>query len=117
MQFSGRVDGCSAYVRIQPRWLEWSLVGREWVIRMAPIASVTAVVSEAGLLKSSLIVSTNLGTVEFRVQPETCEPARALLVRLVAGAPAEPAVELINLKWQFDQDAVDDLDHDQGRAQ
>jgi hypothetical protein len=117
MQFSARVDGCSAYVRIQPRRLEWSLVGREWVIQMAPIASVTAVVSESGSLKSSLIVSTNVGRVEFRVQPESCELARALLVQLVAEATAEPVVELINLKWQFDQDAVDDLDHDHGRAQ
>ena len=62
MQFSARVDGCSAYVRIQPRRLEWSLVGREWVIQMAPIASVTAITSEAGSLRSSLIVVTNVGT-------------------------------------------------------
>ena len=116
MQFSARVDGCSAYVRIQPSRLEWSLVGREWVIQMAPIASVAAIASEPGSLKSSLIVATNVGTVEFRIQPETCEQARALLVQLVAAATAEPVVELINLKWTFDADAVDDLDHDGGRA-
>jgi hypothetical protein len=120
MQFSARVDGCSAYVRIQPSRLEWSLVGREWVIVMAPIASVTAVASEPGSLKSTLVVTTSVGTVEFRIQPETCEMARALLVRLVAevtvAATAEPIAELINLKWTFDQDAVDHLDHDGGRA-
>lgn len=129
MQFSARVDGCSAYVRIQPSRLEWSLVGREWVIVMAPIASVTAIASEPGSLKSSLIVATNVGAVEFRIQPETCEQARALLVRLVAEAAAESVVaasedghqgngvdELINLKWLFDANAVDDLDHDGGRA-
>jgi hypothetical protein len=128
MQFSARVDGSSAYVRIQPSRLEWSLVGREWVIVMAPIASVTAVASEPGSLKSSLVVTTNVGTVEFRIQPETCETARTLLLRLVAESAADPVVaepeaadpgsasELINLRWMFDADAVDDLDHDGGRA-
>jgi hypothetical protein len=118
MQFSARVDGCSAYVRIQQRRLEWSLVGREWVIQMAPIASVTAVVSQPGSLRSSLTVATSVGTVEFRIQPETCEPARALLAQLVIAAASAPPVasELINLKWMFDADAVDDLDHDGGRA-
>ena len=62
MQFPPRVDGCSAYVRVQPRRLEWSLVGREWVIQMAPIASVPATTSEAGSLRSSLIVVTIVGT-------------------------------------------------------
>ena len=129
MQFSARVDGCSAYVRIQPRRLEWSLVGREWVIQMAPIASVTAIDSEPGSLKSSLIVATNVGTVEFRIHPDTCEPARALLVRLVAETAAEPVVatseavgdgntvdELINLKWMFDTTAVDDFSFDETRG-
>lgn len=122
MQFSASVDGCSAYVRFQQRRLEWSLLGSEWVIQMAPVASVTAIVSEPGSLKSSLIVATNVGTVEFRLQPETCELARALLVRLVAETDAEAVGErntvdeLINLKWMFDADAVDDLDHDDSRA-
>ena len=129
MQFSARVDGCSAYVRIQPRRLEWSLVGREWVIQMAPIASVTAITSEPGSLKSSLIVVTNVGTVEFRIQSETCELARAVLERLVAEAAAEAVAstsdagvdgnavdELINLKWMFDTDGVDDFSFDETRG-
>ena len=129
MQFSARVDGCSAYVRIQRRRLEWSLVGREWVIQMTPIVSVTAITSEPGSLKSSLIVVTNVGTVEFRIQPEIREPARALLERLVAETAAEAvgstseAVlddntvdELINLKWMFDTNAVDDFSFDETRG-
>lgn len=122
MQFSARVDGCSAYVRIQPRRLEWSLVGRDWVIQMAPIASVTVITSEPGSLKSSLIVVTNVGTVEFRIQPEVCEPARTLLEQLVAETAVEAVVdgntadELIDLKWMFDTDAVDDFSFDETRG-
>ncbi len=122
MQFSARVGDSSACVRIKASRLEWSLVGRQWVIQMAPMASVSAVCSETGLSKSNLFVTTTLGVADFCVDPNTAEQARALLTVLIAAAQAQPdqAVggsssdhhhddtdELINLKWMVDATADD----------
>ena len=117
MQFSARVGSSSACVRIKPSRLEWSLVGRQWVIQMAPMASISAVSTETGLSKSNLFVTTSLGVADFCVEPQTAEQARTLLTRLVtetqqvlqAAASASPgddqgcsAEDLINLKWVVD---------------
>ena len=122
MQFSARVGGSSACVRIKSGRLEWSLVGRQWVIQMVPLASISAVSSETGLSKSNLFVTTTLGVADFCVEPETAEQARALLTHLIADAQAQPAVaanashiddvdlaadDLINLKWMVDTNSDD----------
>jgi hypothetical protein len=122
MQFSARVGGSSSCVRIKSSRLEWSQVGRQWVIQMAPMASISAVSCEAGLSKSNLFVTTTLGVADFCVDPETAEQARNLLTRLIADAQARPDVaagtstagdhddsvaELINLMWLVD--ITDDL--------
>jgi hypothetical protein len=120
MQFAARVNGASACVRVQARRLEWSLIGRQWVIQMAPMSSITAIAIEPGLLKSTLVVRTNVGTAEFRVRPEVAHSALSLLASLMsegsdaveeakhAGrAPATSVDELINLKWMFDSGVVD----------
>jgi hypothetical protein len=130
MQFWGRVGDDSAYVRIQGSRLEWSLVGRQWVIEMAPMTSIIAVSAEPGGDTSSLVITTVVGSVEFILPAETGEEAAALLIRLVAeaaeqslAATASPIVdrdsqvdELINLRWMFDAAVVDDLDCDEEPA-
>jgi hypothetical protein len=133
MQFWGRVGDDSAYIRIQRRRLEWSLVGRQWVIEMAPITSITSILSvtaEPGNDISTLVVTTAVGSVEFLLRPETAEEAASLLVRLVAEAGeqsvasmASPVVdggaqvdELINLRWMFDAAVVDEFDCDEEPA-
>lgn len=111
-------------MRVQKSRLEWSLVGRQWLIQMAPMTSITTVISEPGRVKSRLIVTTTVGTVEFRVKPGIEDGARALLSRLVSeagqsqiGASAmlpvnqgTTADELINLKWMFDAGAADSFE-------
>ncbi len=114
MQFSARVGRSSACVRIKSSRLEWSLVGRQWVIQMAPLASISAVSTETGLSRSNLFVTTTLGVADFCVDPDTAEQARTLLTQLIAAAQAQPDAaasattagphddctdELINLKW------------------
>ena len=84
MQFSARVGSSSACVRIKASRLEWSLVGREWVIQMAPMASISTLSSEAGLSTSNLFVTSTLGVADFCVDPNSSgaidfeEPARLL---------------------------------------
>jgi hypothetical protein len=126
MQFWGHVGDDSAYVRIQGSRLEWSLVGRQWVIDMAPVTSIIAVTAEPGDDVSSLVVTTVIGSVEFLLPLETAEEAESLLSRLVAqaaqslAATTSPAAdggarvdELINLRWMFDAVAVDERDRDE----
>ena len=117
-------------MRVQRSRLEWSLVGRQWIIQMAPMTSIATVMCGPGEVKSSLIVSTTVGTVEFRVEPGIADEARVLLSRLVAeageaaiAASAAPpasqgtdADELINLKWMFDSDAADSFEFDEAPA-
>ena len=79
MQFSARVGKSRACVRIRSNRIEWSLVGRQWAIQMAPMASITDVTSERGHSKSKLVVTTTVGTVEFRIEPKTAAQARTLL--------------------------------------
>jgi hypothetical protein len=117
MQFWGRVDGGRAYVRIQGSRLEWSRVGQEWIITMAPMTSITAVRTQDRSATSSLIVSTTVGIVEFKLEPDIAEQARALLVRLIAESAAQlPSEslcsddELINLKWELDAGVVNDFE-------
>ncbi len=124
MQFSARVGGSSACVRVQKSRLEWSLVGRQWIIQMAPMTSITTVTYEPGRVKSSLIVSTIVGAVEFRIEPGIGDEARALILRLVSEADQSQigasemlpvnqgttADELINMKWMFDAGAADSFD-------
>jgi hypothetical protein len=126
MQFSARVDSASACVRVQPSRLEWSLVGRQWVIQMAPMASISAVAVETGPIKSNLIVTTQVGSAEFQGEQATAEKALTLLSRLVAeagepradmdAADDEAGESLINLKWMFDSNAESfDLDEEPAR--
>ena len=117
MQFSARVDGSSACVRIKPSRLEWSLVGHEWVIQMAPMASISAVTSDVGLSRSNLVVTTTLGAVEFCIEAgATVEQARALLTRLVAAVGSSGAIEtqtsddLINMRWIDDPSTAASLE-------
>ncbi len=116
MQFSARVDGSSACVRIKSSRLEWSLVGREWVIRMAPMASVSAVTSEVGSSMPNLCVTTTLGVVNFRVEnATTAEQAQVLLTRLVAATASAgndtPSDDgLINMRWTVDQGTTSSLE-------
>ena len=127
MQFSARVGRSSACVRVRTSRLEWSLVGRQWVIQMAPMTSITAVTLKPGRLKSSLIISMAVGTADFSVEPGTAEQARTLLMRLiVAAARCSPiavdgpqavshgagADDMINLTWMNDARTVDPLDLD-----
>jgi hypothetical protein len=130
LQFWGHVGADSAYVRIQGSRLEWSLVGRQWVIEMAPITSIIAVTAEPGDDSSSLVVTTVVGSVEFVLPLETAEEAASLLVRLVAEAAEQslhatvsPVVDgggqvdqLINLRWMFDAAVVDEFDCDEEPA-
>ena len=110
MQFGGRVGESNACVRIQRRRLEWSMVGSQWVIQMAPMSSITAVTTGTGAASSSLFVTTTVGTVEFMLQPEIAEDAVELLGRLIVEAAGDstgvnqgsPAGDLINLRWTFD---------------
>jgi hypothetical protein len=126
MQFSAGVGDSRACVRIRSSRLEWSLVGRQWVIQMAPIASISAISFEPGLSQSNLFVTTALGVADFCVEPEIAEQARTLLMRLVAMATARPDVvaempsagscgsgvdELINLKWMVDAHDADSLEY------
>jgi hypothetical protein len=124
-QFWGRVDGSRAYIRIQASRLEWSRVGQEWIITMAPTTSITAVVTQHRPLSSSLIVTTTVGTVEFDVESGVAEQARTLLVRLMGESAEQPPShgtsgvdELINLKWKFDTSVVNDFafDHEWARV-
>ena len=62
------------------------MVGREWVIQMAPMASVTAIASQPVDATSEAVGDGN--TVD----------------------------ELINLKWMFDTNAVDDFSFDETRG-
>lgn len=129
MQFWGHVDADSAYIRIQSSRLEWSLVGRQWVIEMAPMTSIIAVDAEPGDDISSMVVTTVIGSVEFLLPRETAEEAASLVNRLVAEAAdqslaaASPVVdgcgqvdELINMRWMFDAAAVDEFDADEAPA-
>jgi hypothetical protein len=130
MQFWGHVGADSAYIRIQGSRLEWSLVGRQWVIEMAPMTSIIAVTAEPGNDISSLVVTTVVGSVEFLLPLETAEEAASLLVRLVAEAVEQSFAatassvmegvgqvdELINMRWMFDAAAVDELDCDEEPA-
>lgn len=122
MQFWGRVGDDSAYVRIQESRLEWSLVGRQWVIQMAPMTSIIVVAAESGDETSSLVVTTVVGSVEFVLAPGTAEEAASLVTRLTAEA-AEQSLEaslvvdagdhddeLINLRWMFDATVVEEFD-------
>jgi hypothetical protein len=125
MQFPARVGRSSACVRIKLSRLEWSLVGTQWVIQMAPMASISAVSFETGLSKSNLFVTTTLGVADFCVDPEIAEQARTLLMQLMAEAQSHPEAavnsssvdsqgrnidELINLKWMVDAAASERLD-------
>ena len=118
MQFSARVGDSSAFVRIKASRLEWSLVGRQWVVQMAPMASIRVVSTDTGQSRSNLFVTTTVGFADFCVEPEIAEKASALLVRLIDEAKALPTsvtdapVDLINLKWTVDasDDAVLDVD-------
>jgi len=125
MQFSARVGESNACVRIKSSRLEWSLIGRQWVIQMVPMASISAVSAESGPSKSNLFVTTTLGVADFCVEPQTAEQARVLLTQLVAdtqpllqlAAGETPAADksdetdgLINLKWVVDASVADSLD-------
>ena len=127
MQFSARVGRSRACVRVQPSRLEWSQVGRQWVIQMAPMTSITAVTLKPGPLKSSLIISMAAGTADFSVDPGTAEQARTLLMGLIdaamecspitASVPSDASHaassdEMINLTWMNDARTVDPLDLD-----
>jgi hypothetical protein len=118
MQFSARVGDSSAFVRIKASRLEWSLVGRQWVVQMAPMASIRVVSTDTGVARSNLFVTTTVGFADFCVEPETAEKASALLVRLIAEAKARPTlvtdapVDLINLKWDVDASSDAGLDFD-----
>jgi hypothetical protein len=116
MQFSARVGSSRACVRVQKSRLEWSLIGRQWIIQMAPVTSITAIVVEPMRPRSRLIVTTTVGMADFRVDPETADTAQELLMRLMS---ADPAVvdaatddELINLTWRLGTAAVDPADFD-----
>lgn len=126
MQFWGHVGTDSAYVRIQGSRLEWSLVGRQWVIEMAPITSIIAVNAEPRDDSSGLVVTTVVGSVEFLLPLETAEEAASLLMRLVAEAAEQSNArtasvlvdeggrvdELISLRWMFDASAGDEAVYD-----
>jgi hypothetical protein len=127
MQFSARVGRSRACVRVQTSRLEWSLVGRQWVIQMAPMTSITAVRLEPGRLKSNLIISMTVGTADFTVEPGTAEQARTLLMQLIdtqaersqiaVGGPSAVSHggsgdDMINLTWMNDARTVDPLDLD-----
>jgi hypothetical protein len=128
MQFWGRVGDDSAYVRIRRSRLEWSLVGREWVIQMAPMTSITAVSAESGEGISSLGITTLIGFFEFLIEPETADEARMLLAQLVTeaaehsiAATSSPVAdgqvdELINLRWMLEAAVVDEIGHGEAPA-
>mgnify|MGYP001210818270 CR=1 FL=1 len=125
MQFPARIGRSNACVRVQKSRLEWSQVGRQWAIQMAPMTTITAVTLEPGPLKSSLIISMTVGTADFSVESGTAEQARTLLMQLIAVAaerspvavsvpPAascsDSADDMINLTWMNDARTVDPLD-------
>jgi hypothetical protein len=117
MQFSARVGSSRACVRIQSSRLEWSLIGRQWIIQMAPMTSITAVQVEPLRVRSRLILKTTVGMADFRVDSETADKARDLLMRLIknssATADASADDELINLKWKLDPHVVDPSDFEE----
>ena len=125
MQFPARIGRSNACVRVQKSRLEWSQVGRQWAIQMAPMTTITAVTLEPGPLKSSLIISMTVGTADFSVESGTAEQARTLLMQLIAAAAERSPVaasvppaascsgsadDMINLTWMNDARTVDPLD-------
>jgi hypothetical protein len=118
MQFSARVGRSNACVRVQKGRLEWATVGRQWLIQMAPMTSITAVTANPGPLKTNLVITTAVGTAEFLVDQEIAERARDLLTRLIEAStsPLDGANEadLINLKWKLDTQVVDPANFEEG---
>lgn len=94
---------------------------------MAPLTSITAVTAEPRHSKSSLLVTTAVGSADFHMDPVTAEQAQTLLTRLISEANAQPEVassvtprgsgagidDLINLRWKFDAAVVDPADFDE----
>ena len=85
-------------------------------MRSSSLLTASTVSTKPRCVSSSLVVTTTVANLEFNLETDLAEPARALLARLIAESAtqlpsdAEADDELINLTWEIDAGGVNDFE-------
>jgi hypothetical protein len=133
LQFTSRVGGKHANVKILTNRVEWVVSGRHRVTEMVPVGSISSVTTSEEGAMSTVIVTTGVDTIEFRVDKAVAASARQQLDELIASVPGKSFVvpltdglaqsekdkiaeELITLKWLLDAGILNDHDFQEERA-
>jgi hypothetical protein len=133
LQFTSRVDGKSADVRILTNRVEWVVAGRHRVTEMLPVVAISSVATGEDAGKFKVIVTTDTDTIEFQVEKTVATSAWQQLDQLIASKPGKSHVvpvtdglgqvekdsiaeELITLKWLLDAGIINDHDFQEERA-
>jgi hypothetical protein len=128
LEFWARVEGKSALVRVFRRCIEWSWADRRLDTGRIPVAFITAVTTERGRFRSTLVVEAEARRFEFRVDNTCAREARDLIRLLLAvfgpipnhshkiAGEAAFANELIDLRTSLDDGTVDYPEYEEERA-
>ena len=128
INFQARLGSGCALVRVTRGRIEWFVSNHRLTVEAIPMTLITAVSTEPGWFRSTLIVKTRERTVEFRVDRSLADEARALIQLLMTGssqatepyspkvAGEETADELIDLRSLLNAGSVDYLDYEEQRA-
>ena len=128
MQFTSRVDGNHAHVKILASRVQWIVRGPQQVIRMLPLRAISSVGTRKGVARrSTLTVSSNAGVIEFRVDKAIARQAENTLKKLVANlepvkledpglaGPGSIADELASLTWLREMGVMTATEFDEQR--
>jgi hypothetical protein len=128
LKFWSRVDGHCALVRVFRSGIEWSWTDRHLDSERIPVALITAVTTESGRFRSTLVVESEARRFEFRVDNACARQARELIRLLMAvfgrvpefshkvAGEAAFANELIDLRTSLDDGTVDYSEYEEERA-
>jgi len=133
LQFESRVRGRDAMVRILTSRVEWSTDGRQRVIEMVPVTSISSIDLRSDDDSSRVIVNALGGPTEFLTDDAIARRAAAMLVELVAAAKdaqqlrpelglqrprGESSVdeELTTLRWLLDSGILTRAEFDAQRS-